>query len=45
MVRQGDLIKVSFNPQHGHEQAGYRPALVVSNDEFNVRTIWPLFVR
>lgn len=38
MVRQGDLIKVSFNPQHGHEQAGYRPALVVSNDEFNVRT-------
>ncbi|MBR3533479.1 MAG: type II toxin-antitoxin system PemK/MazF family toxin [Clostridiales bacterium] len=38
MVRQGDLIKVSFNPQQGHEQAGYRPALVVSNDEFNMRT-------
>ena len=38
MVKQGDIIKVSFDPQHGHEQAGYRPALVISNDEFNVRT-------
>ncbi len=34
MVRQGDIIKVSFNPQQGHEQAGYRPALVISNDDF-----------
>lgn len=38
MVRQGDIIKVDFNPQAGHEQAGYRPALVVSNDVFNART-------
>ena len=30
MVKQGDIIKVSFNPQMEHEQAGYRPALVVS---------------
>lgn len=37
MVRQGDIIKVSFSPQKGHEQAGYRPALVVSNDFFNQR--------
>ena len=35
MVKQGDIIKVNFNPQRGHEQAGYRPALVISNDEFN----------
>lgn len=35
MVKQGDIIKVSFNPQQGHEQAGYRPALVISNDDFN----------
>ena len=37
MVRQGDIIKISFNPQEGHEQAGYRPAVVVSNDFFNRR--------
>lgn len=35
MVRMGDIIKVCFNPQAGHEQAGYRPALVISNDFFN----------
>lgn len=38
MVKQGDIIKVSFNPQKGHEQAGYRPAVVVSNDFFNQKT-------
>jgi len=38
MVRQGSIIKLSFNPQMGHEQAGYRPALVVSNDFFNQKT-------
>jgi mRNA interferase MazF len=37
MVRQGDIIKISFNPQEGHEQAGYGPAVVVSNDFFNRR--------
>ena len=35
MVKQGDIIKISFNPQSGHEQAGYRPAVVVSNNYFN----------
>ena len=35
MVKQGMIIKVNFNPQIGHEQAGYRPALVVSNNIFN----------
>jgi len=38
MVKQGDIVKVSFNPQQGHEQAGYRPALVVSNNDFNAKT-------
>lgn len=38
MVKQGSIIKVNFNPQAGHEQAGYRPALVVSNDIFNEKT-------
>ena len=34
MVKQGDIIRVSFDPNAGHEQAGYRPALVISNNEF-----------
>lgn len=38
MVKQGDIIKVSFDPNSGHEQAGYRPVLVVSNNEFNKRS-------
>ena len=35
MVKQGMIIKLNFNPQIGHEQAGYRPAVVVSNNIFN----------
>ena len=38
MVRQGDIIKMNFNPQSGREQAGYRPAVVISNDFFNKKT-------
>lgn len=38
MVKQGDIIKVNLNPQKGHEQAGYRPAVVISNDFFNAKT-------
>ncbi len=38
MVNQGDIIKINFNPQKGHEQAGYRPALVISNNFFNQKT-------
>ena len=30
-VNQGDIINVNLNPVKGHEQAGYRPVLVVSN--------------
>ena len=35
MVKQGQIIKINFNPKTGHEQAGYRPAVVISNNIFN----------
>jgi len=34
---RGDLIWLQFNPQAGHEQAGHRPALVVSPRSYNRR--------
>lgn len=34
---RGDLVWVSLNPQAGHEQAGRRPALIVSPAEYNGR--------
>jgi mRNA interferase MazF len=34
---RGDLVWISLNPQAGHEQAGRRPALVVSPAEYNRR--------
>ncbi len=38
MVKQGQIIRINFSPQSGHEQRGTRPALVVSNDFFNEKT-------
>lgn len=35
---KGDFIQLSFDPQAGHEQRGFRPALVISNDLFNRHT-------
>jgi mRNA interferase MazF len=32
MVKQGDIIKLDLSPTAGHEQSGYRPAVVVSNN-------------
>ena len=32
MVKQGDIIKINFEPTKGSEQSGYRPAVVVSNN-------------
>lgn len=32
---RGDIIKLSFSPQLGREQAGYRPALVLSPSAYN----------
>lgn len=35
---KGDYVSVTLDPQSGHEQKGRRPALVISNTEFNRRT-------
>ena len=32
---RGEIWLVNLNPTKGHEQAGHRPALVISNDLFN----------
>ncbi|MEM9951709.1 MAG: endoribonuclease MazF [Chloroflexota bacterium] len=32
---RGDAIWLQFNPQTGHEQAGHRPALVLSPKTYN----------
>jgi mRNA interferase MazF len=39
----GDLVWLEFNPQAGHEQAGRRPALVVSAKDYNRKTGLALF--
>lgn len=35
---QGDLVWLEFDPQAGHEQAGRRPALVLSPKSYNQAT-------
>jgi mRNA interferase MazF len=39
----GDLVWISFDPQAGSEQAGRRPALVLSGTAYNRRTGLALF--
>jgi mRNA interferase MazF len=34
----GDIVWLNFDPQTGHEQAGHRPALVVSSSAYNSKT-------
>jgi mRNA interferase MazF len=36
--RRGDVIRIDFDPQKGHEQAGRGPALVLSPTDYN-RTV------
>lgn len=36
--RQGDIIFSDFSPQSGHEQAGRRPGVIISNEQFFIRT-------
>lgn len=36
--KRGELWWVNFDPREGHEQAGRRPALVLSHDAYNART-------
>jgi mRNA interferase MazF len=40
---RGDLVWLQFDPQAGHEQAGQRPALVVSPKSYNRRVGLALF--
>lgn len=35
---RGHAVWMNFNPQAGHEQAGHRPALVISPASYNGRT-------
>ena len=35
---RGDIVWMSFKPQAGHDQAGHRPALIVSPQGYNVIT-------
>lgn len=34
----GDIVWLHFDPQAGHEQAGHRPALVLSPSTYNGKT-------
>jgi mRNA interferase MazF len=40
---RGDVVWLQFDPQAGHEQAGRRPALVVSPRSYNRRVGLALF--
>lgn len=33
----GDIVWLEFDPQAGHEQAGHRPALVLSPAAYNIK--------
>lgn len=33
--KQGDIVFMNFNPTKGHEQAGVRPAVVISNEDYH----------
>jgi len=35
--RRGDVVWLTFSPQAGHEQAGRRPAVVLSPIEYNAK--------
>jgi mRNA interferase MazF len=35
----GEIVWINFTPQAGHEQAGHRPALVLSPAAYNGKTI------
>lgn len=35
---RGDVVWVDFSPTEGHEQAGHRPALVLSPANYNARS-------
>lgn len=40
---RGDAVWLNFNPQSGHEQAGRRPAIVISPSSYNQKVGLALF--
>jgi mRNA interferase MazF len=40
---RGDIVWLDFNPQTGHEQAGRRPAVVLSPKTYNQKTGLAIF--
>jgi mRNA interferase MazF len=40
---RGDIVWLQFDPQAGHEQAGHRPALVISPKAYNGKVGLALF--
>ena len=41
--KRGDVVWLAFNPHAGHEQAGHRPALVLSPEAYNSKVGLALF--
>jgi len=41
--RRGDIVWINMNPQAGHEQAGRRPAVVLSPENYNRKTGLAIF--
>ncbi len=39
----GDVVWITLNPQAGHEQAGRRPAVVLSPESYNEKTGLAIF--
>ena len=37
-ILRGDIYWADLNPTIGHEQAGIRPVLIISNDIFNMKS-------
>jgi mRNA interferase MazF len=37
-ILRGDIIWANLDPTRGHEQAGSRPVLILSQDVFNIRS-------
>jgi mRNA interferase MazF len=37
-ILRGEIYWVDLNPVRGHEQAGYRPVVIISHDVFNQRS-------
>ncbi len=40
---RGDVVWLDYDPQRGHEQAGKRPAVVISPEAYNRKTGLALF--